>query len=309
MAATTTKPKTTADKLKQHFDGVLRSGEILRMFPEDIVLVEDPADWLYDERIEEPLKPEFVADIKERGVQDPVTVYQDGEVKGVPQMKVVDGTRRLRAARLVNKDLKPADRVTIPFRIMRGEQLNILEWKSAANAHREGESYYTKAKKIQRLMAHGANKTRCMRCMGLGSTSEVDKLLAYLEMSAETRAVFDKNVNGTQAWPMAVVEAVAAVPASEQPAVIQAVKDLGATKAHEIPAAIEHVRSGKDKKDFERPGAKKMLARKKLEDWRNGLPKTGRGSEARAALTLMLGYQLPKEFNYLITPKEKDGVL
>jgi ParB family chromosome partitioning protein len=117
----------------------------------DLTIIEDKAHPLYDPRVEEPLSPEFAANVKEEGVHQPVFVAKlkiDGALRNV----VIDGKQRLRAAR--EGGLK-----TIPAIAVKGDTHALFSLMILTNENRRDDTPLAKAQKVARfveLYGHGA---------------------------------------------------------------------------------------------------------------------------------------------------------
>lgn len=110
----------------------------------DLTIIEDKAHPLYDPRVEEPLSPEFAANVKEEGVHQPVFVAKlklDGALRNV----VIDGKQRLRAAR--EGGLK-----TIPAIAVKGDTHALFSLMILTNENRRDDTPLAKAKKVARFV-------------------------------------------------------------------------------------------------------------------------------------------------------------
>ncbi len=273
--------RSTAGLLKAGGIDVTKS-DLLKVYPEDIVLITDPNHPLYDDRVDPnvcPLDLDLVKSITDLGVQHAVVVRRNGVDKNDrPILEVVSGIQRTRCAREVNQGKKGDDRIKIPICIMHGDDASLYEWKAQENAQRREETLFTRAKKAQRLLAFGRSRTRVVEVLRLGNVTTLDLHLDFLGLSPEAQQEFV-----TKNFPMTAIPVIASVPKAEQPAMIVEVKKLGARKGHEVKAAVDATRKGKA---YVVPEQKKMVSRSFIEQWAAALPEC----EARAALLFVLGY-------------------
>jgi len=138
---------------------------------------------LYDERVDIPLNPAFVANIMSLGVKKNVIVSKIGE-RGY----VVDGRQRVRAARAANRKLiemgEPPLRV--PIVAQKGEESLLMAIGVATNEFNHEDSPLTKARKAQRLRDRGLSDEEIATTFGV-TTKAVSNWEKMLGLSAPVK--------------------------------------------------------------------------------------------------------------------------
>lgn len=120
--------------------------------PDQLLLVEDPRDALYDERIKLPLDEPLVLNVMAQGILEPVVIVKR---EGIPV--VVAGRQRVRAAIEANRRLKGNGHVPVrvPCVLRRDDDRACLGVMVSENELRQDDSPLRKAKKAQQLMGIG----------------------------------------------------------------------------------------------------------------------------------------------------------
>lgn len=156
--------------------------------PDELVLVNDPAHPLYErERLEAPLPPALVANIKHRGVLKPVLVRKNGE-----RLEVIDGRRRVLCARVANKalvveGLKP---MLVPIIVRKGHDADLVAISGAAQMHEE-ESPLNKARRAQKLVDFGYAADQIAVELGVSERC-VQDWTKLLEMSSAVQDAIER---------------------------------------------------------------------------------------------------------------------
>lgn len=129
---------------KQAFDA--KRGVLFSFDPDDVTLIMDPKDPLYDARVELPLKAGFVANVRARGVIVPIVVYKRD---GVPI--VIDGRQRVKAAREANVQLRAEglEPLMIKATDRKGGGGDAFGVTIAANEFRQDDEMREKVRKAQ----------------------------------------------------------------------------------------------------------------------------------------------------------------
>lgn len=117
--------------------------------PDDLVLITDKKDPLYDVRVELPLKPEFVANVKAVGIIEPVVVRRVED-----RAVVIDGRQRVKAARAINKEAGE-QLIKVPAVVRKGDAADAYTVTVSANAHRQDDEKRDMMEKAQRLSQLG----------------------------------------------------------------------------------------------------------------------------------------------------------
>ena len=122
------------------------------ILPENLKLVTEKNDPLFDERVNMPLDEALVLNVMMFGVKEPVLVRKDGDV-----LKVVAGRQRVRAATEANKRLVKAGKEPMAIRCVmeRGTDDVMLGIMILENEARIDDDPMVRAEKLQRYMAMG----------------------------------------------------------------------------------------------------------------------------------------------------------
>ena len=109
------------------------------IYPEDIWVIgydtKDGEDHiLFDERTKQDPNKEFVKNIKQNGVIEPVTIRRNGG-----DFECVAGRRRIVGARLANQQLvkEGSPRIKVPCLVSRGNDTKLFELNITTNMHRK----------------------------------------------------------------------------------------------------------------------------------------------------------------------------
>lgn len=170
------------------------------VYPEDLTIVGldtklDLTHRLHDERIELPIEPAFVKNIKYYGVIEPIIVRKIGDV-----IEVVDGRQRVRAARVANAELKAAGHapLRVPIVIRRSSEDMLGGVMISANEHRRGDEFQVKLQKLERYLAHGKSEEDAAIAFGVG-VGTIHQWLSILEASPEVKKAVNLNRLSTTA--------------------------------------------------------------------------------------------------------------
>ncbi|AXK61515.1 ParB N-terminal domain-containing protein [Burkholderia sp. IDO3] len=130
--------------------GAAGKSNVLFFDPDALTLITDPAHPLFDRRALLPFDEAMVRNIRHRGVLETILVHKDPETGAVI---VVDGRRRVIAAREANRRLRDAGEavIMVPALPKRGKQADLAGMMVATNEHREHDSPINRAEKMQRL--------------------------------------------------------------------------------------------------------------------------------------------------------------
>lgn len=143
---------------------------------------------LYDERVEMPLREEFILNIMTLGVKKNVIIEKIGTLA-----YVVDGRQRVRAAREANKRLatlgEPLHRV--PVVLQTGEESLIMTIGISTNEFNHDDPPLTKARKAQRLRDRGLTEDEIALAFGV-TTKAVGNWEKMLGLSAPVKKAVEK---------------------------------------------------------------------------------------------------------------------
>lgn len=155
--------------------------ELLLFDPETLVIVTDPKHPLFDERA--LLQPEerLILSIMDVGVIEPIVVRKNGErEKGVPNIEVVDGRQRVKAARIANHRIleQGGEPVRVPGVRRLGDNVSLQGVMITTNELRLADSPLVKAQKLSRYLALG----RTMEDAAVTFGATVSTLKGYLSL-------------------------------------------------------------------------------------------------------------------------------
>jgi ParB family chromosome partitioning protein len=164
------------------------------MPPENIVIIGIDTDdksvadhYLYDPRIELPLREEEILNVLEYGVLEPVICVKEGD-KAV----AVDGRQRIRLAREANKRLKKQKEplILVDVVLKRGKDTHLLGVSVAANEVRKDDGILMKAEKARVLMDRGYSEGDVAVTFGVSKTA-VKQWLSVLECTPDVRKLVE----------------------------------------------------------------------------------------------------------------------
>lgn len=159
--------------------------KILSFDPDDLVIVDDPAADLADDRGQEMPPESFILNLMHYGVLQSITVKKNNETS---KTEVVDGRKRTLGLREANKRLKkkgeePWRIPAVPKRGTSGEAIGMM---ISANTQRFEESPLGLAKKIARAIDRGRSEEEVARDIGR-SVATVKNMLKLLDAPAAVR--------------------------------------------------------------------------------------------------------------------------
>ncbi|MBR8221277.1 ParB/RepB/Spo0J family partition protein [Burkholderia ambifaria] len=130
--------------------GAAGKSNVLFFDPDGLTLIVDPNHPLFDRRALLPYDEALVRNIRHHGVLETILIHKDPETG---EVIVVDGRRRVIAAREANRRLREAGEVPlmVPALPKRGKKSELAGMMVATNEHREHDSPINRAEKMQRL--------------------------------------------------------------------------------------------------------------------------------------------------------------
>lgn len=169
--------------------------DVYQFDPEDVVLVEDKASALYDERVDLPYKESLVLNMMfaPDGVpQGVIKILVGRRNPETGKVEITDGRQRTKAAREANKRLKKAglEPIRLPVHIRRSNDQQAMAMLMSANEHSTEDSPMAKAKKAARYIEMGRDPSEVATILGV-SESTVKNLLRLLEAPAVVRNAVD----------------------------------------------------------------------------------------------------------------------
>jgi ParB family chromosome partitioning protein len=143
--------------------------------PDDLIIIgidtdDDETHHLYDERIKRKgyVSEAMIKNVQSMGVIETISVTKVGN-----QAVVVDGRRRVLAARKANKRLKKRgeEPLLVPALIKKGDEEGLMGVLISGNEHRLDDDPITRAEKAQRLKDRGRNNVQIGLYFGVSGTS------------------------------------------------------------------------------------------------------------------------------------------
>ncbi len=184
-------PKASRDSLKAK-----GKTDVYFFDPQDLVLVKDKDDLLYDARVEDSFNEDLVANIMYMpdgktpiGIIEPVIGRRNGETGKV---EIVAGRDRVKASREANRRFKSmgGPQIRVPVWIRRMDDSSVLASLVSENEHRRADSPLNRAKKLQRYMNLGHDEKESAALFGV-SESTVRNMLTLLDAPAVVRHALD----------------------------------------------------------------------------------------------------------------------
>lgn len=193
-------PKSTKKTLPPA--GVLWPEEIKIQGWDTPIDLNDPLD---DNRIDLPVDPAMVANMKAVGVIEPVVITVRKVAPGgdvTPEMAnrlsgpfVVDGRRRVMHARVANKELEKEgqEKVKVPYILKSGEDpAKLVAWAKSANRFRVDNGPLRSAYDVRQMMnVHNFTIEDCATVLG-ASEQTIRNWLTLLDQPKEIREAIEK---------------------------------------------------------------------------------------------------------------------
>jgi len=162
----------------------------LNFDPDELIIIgldtdDDASHHLYDERIhrKDYVPKSMVKNVEALGVIETVSVTKSGN-----QYIVVDGRRRVLAARKANKRLRKRgeEPLLVPALLKKGDEEGLMGILISGNEHRLDDDAITRAEKAQRLKDRGRNHTQIGEYFGVSGTA-VGNWLKVLDCVSEVK--------------------------------------------------------------------------------------------------------------------------
>lgn len=175
--------------------------DVFMLLPEQVTIVKDKAHYLYDPRVEAPLTKEFIADIEQRGVIQPIRVVREGGPGSTAF--VVMGRRRVAAVAHINEKRRKEgasdeELLRIPTMVMRGTEDDLFAASIAENVHRRGDKPSELAAKAARLLNMNGATDKVAVCLAM-SVAQARRLIKFSEMAVEVQRAVDARQIGLEA--------------------------------------------------------------------------------------------------------------
>lgn len=210
---------------------------LLMFDPNNLVLVTDQTDPLYDPRVHDELDAAFVANIKSFGVLTPITVWKDPETG---EVKVVYGRQRVKAAREANKALakEGGQLIKVPATVRRGSAVQMTAIMVIENELRRDDTPLRKAEKMQRLQAMGVSEDELAVIFGITGQTVRYTLRLLDQPSAVRNAVEAGHI------PIRIAAQLQKLPVEEQRTQLAKIMEAGEGKKGRAKARSQRQAAG-----------------------------------------------------------------
>jgi len=205
--------------------------------PDDLCLVTDPSDSLYDKRVNNTLDTRLLANIRQYGIIQPIKIIKR---EGIPVVTV--GRQRVRCAREIKKEQGAAGAITIkvPAVLDRRDVKGCVAIMISENEIRQGDSISTKAEKLQHLLSFGHTMEDATVLFGV-SRQTLGNWLAVLEVCDPVRKAIENGEASASIAPKLVN-----LPKAEQLKALHSAKVAGGGKRITVKS-VAHATGGKPK--------------------------------------------------------------
>jgi hypothetical protein len=268
-------------------------GEVPFLFPHDIKIVgldvdQTDSNWFaYCPRFDEALEPDWIDDIRENGVRQPVDGYRDGN-----SIVLLEGRRRVRAARIIydeqaKRGIPEDSRITVRVHVRKGTPQDYFAY-NVGSENRKQRSPMQRAALMVQAQKYGSDDKKLAEMFSC-TPQTVKNTLALLDLDVSVQKSVDKGE-----LPLREAVKMAAMPREEQKEALAKLREAGATKgaaaANGIRAAIKGEPVKKD--------TAKMRSRGFLEKWRAVVKKEHATTKVTLndVLKFILGGGVPSDF-------------
>lgn len=210
---------------------------------------------LYDLRAKQPLKDSFVKNIRKNGVRVAVLVRKNGD-----KTEVVAGRQRVKAARLVNEELKAegCEPIFVTVMLVRGGDDTAMGIMISENEQRTDDEIFSKLDKLERYLALGRTEEDASIQFGVG-VQTIKNWLLLLEAGPEVKkAVKNGQLSSTAGCKIAALSREAQAAAVEE-----MLKDGPVKGSTEKAARLVKVKKANDNSDGDEkvihPPGKRLL--------------------------------------------------
>jgi ParB family chromosome partitioning protein len=162
-----------------------KKGTFFWFAPEELKIVTDKKEALYDPRSKWPTDLDLVANIlyKGQGILEPVVITKVDD-----QPVVIDGRQRVKAALEANKQLRDQGLKTlmVPCVYKRGNEESLYAMMVSANEQRKDDSDLEKAEKVQTMLNFGGTKEEAATVFGV-TKQTITNWLELLELDPDVQ--------------------------------------------------------------------------------------------------------------------------
>lgn len=194
--------------------GAVGRDDLLYFDPEDLVIATDKGHSLYDERAFKAPSEAMIRSVMRKGVLLAVIVRKNGEDSktGKAIVEVIDGRKRVMAARIANHRLKEegGEQIRVPATRKRGDDADLMEIMITTNEVRADDEPMVKAKKLQRYLDLGRSLEDASVVFGT-TVATLKTYLALLDCHVDVQKALEKGRIGVTHAKM-----ISAMPQAEQ---------------------------------------------------------------------------------------------
>ncbi len=251
--------------------------------PERLVLIEDKAHPLYDPRVHLPIDDSLVLNIGLHGVIEPVIICKDG-----PDLVVVDGRQRVKAAREANARLRAEGKqpMLVTCMVRKGDEASLFGVMVSTNELRTEDTPLWRAEKLQRYLAMGRTEAEAAIVFGV-SQQTIRNWLDLLDLDTSVQRAIESGVIGATA----AVQTFAGMKRAEQREKLaelqQAAPTTDAPRGKRPAISATKAKAHADKGVC--PPSLRMRSRKQIEEKLDDLPVIWTAAQA---LRWVLGYEV-----------------
>ena len=194
-----------AKERKAAHGAAVKIRDLPHVAPEELVLVTDKKNRLYDARVLDEPSEEMILNIMFYGPIEPVIVVKNTETG---KYEVADGRTRVKATREANKRIKKrgGEPWPMPFIVKRVDDGTAVGLMVSLNEQRRADTALNRARKAAQMIEHGKTEEEVGVAFGL-SVASVKNLIALLDAPAVVRhAVEAGKISTTDGYKLAKLE-------------------------------------------------------------------------------------------------------
>lgn len=205
--------------------------------PENLVIIEDENDPLYDVRVKLPVEENMVMNIIAKGILQNVRCVRRGDAR-----VVVIGRQRVKAAREANKRLKKegSELLKVPVIMVVGDEAIQYGVMISENELRRDDSPIAKAEKCQKYLAMGRTVADAAVTFGV-TVQTVNNWIEIVGLSAAVKKAVDQGmISATAAAKLSALS-----PTEQKDAVTEMVAAAVASGKKKVTVGKAAAKSGK----------------------------------------------------------------
>jgi len=158
--------------------------------PDDLVIITDKSDPLYDPRVELPVEEPMVLNIMHKGILQNIRIVRRNN-----QDVVITGRQRVKAAREANKRLRKEGKepIKVPCVLTRGDEAEQLGVMISENELRQGDGILAKAEKCKRYLDMGRTEKEAAIVFGV-TVQTIKNWMEIIGLSAAVKKAVDSGI-------------------------------------------------------------------------------------------------------------------